>query len=97
MAAAWGAGSVLFIWNAPDSARLFTGLVLSGMVAGSIPILTPVPAAFQTFMTLVSVPMSDVILLQANSALHWAFGKTILISESKLLRTFLALPPSLKA
>ena len=36
-AAAWGAGTVLFVWNAPDGARLFTGLVMAGMVAGAVP------------------------------------------------------------
>ncbi|MDD5336707.1 MAG: diguanylate cyclase [Rhodoferax sp.] len=74
MAATWGAGAVLFMWKAPDSALLFSGLTLVGMMAGAIPLLAPVPAAFATFAVLVSVPMSAVVLLQAHSALHWAFG-----------------------
>lgn len=74
MAATWGAGAVLFMWKAPDSALLFSALTLVGMMAGAIPLLAPVPAAFGTFAVLVSVPMSAVILLQAHSALHWAFG-----------------------
>lgn len=74
MAAAWGAGAVLFMWKAPDSALLFSALTLVGMMAGAIPLLAPVPAAFGTFAVLVSVPMSVVVLLQAHSALHWAFG-----------------------
>jgi len=74
IAATWGAGAVLFMWNAPDSALLFSGLVLLGMVAGSIPLLAPVPAAFLAFAALVGIPMTAVVLLQAHSALHWAFG-----------------------
>jgi diguanylate cyclase (GGDEF)-like protein/PAS domain S-box-containing protein len=73
-ATTWGVGAVLFMWNAPDGARLFTGLVLSGMVAGAVPILAAVPAAFRTFTLPVLIPIALVIFLQANSALHWAFG-----------------------
>ena len=73
-ATTWGVGAVLFMWNAPDGARLFTGLVLSGMVAGAVPILAAVPAAFRTFTLPVLIPIALVIFLQADSALHWAFG-----------------------
>ena len=73
-AVTWGMGTGLFMWNAPDGARLFSGLVLCGMVAGAVPLLAPVPAAFRTFALLIGVPMSTVVLLQAESALHWSFG-----------------------
>ena len=79
MGAAWGAGTVLFMWNAPDGARMFTGLVLSGMVAGAVPLLAPIPLALRTFAGLVVVPMSAVVLLQAASPLHWAFGSMSLV------------------
>jgi diguanylate cyclase (GGDEF)-like protein/PAS domain S-box-containing protein len=84
-AAAWAAGTVLFMWQAPDGAQLFTGLVLSGMVAGAVPILAPVPAAFRVFAVLLSVPLAAVILLQANSALHWAFGSMALVFLAAVL------------
>jgi len=77
--ATWGAGIFLFIWNAPDEARLFTGLVLSGMVAGAVPILSPVLVTFRIFALLVIVPMAAAILLQAHTALHWAFGAMSLV------------------
>lgn len=85
MGAAWGAGTVLFMWNAADGARLFTGLVLSGMVAGAVPILSSVPAAFRIFGALVVVPMATVVLLQATSPLHWAFGSMSLIFLAAVL------------
>jgi diguanylate cyclase (GGDEF)-like protein/PAS domain S-box-containing protein len=72
VAIAWAAGSVLFMWGLPDIARLFTALVLCGMVSGAVPILAPVPAAFRTFALLVALPTAGVLLLQANSALRWA-------------------------
>lgn len=78
-AATWGAGSAWFMWGAPDGALLFTALVLCGMTAGAVPILAPVPAAFMTYALLVCFPMPAVILLQANTALHWAFGSMSII------------------
>ena len=86
-ATTWGAGTFLFIWNSPDGARLFTGLVLSGMVAGAVPILAPVLAAFRIFALLVIVPMSAAILLQATSALHWAFGAMTVIFLAAVLES----------
>jgi signal transduction histidine kinase/CheY-like chemotaxis protein len=78
-AAAWGAGTILFIWDSPDGMRLFTGLVLSGMVAGAVPILAPVPMAFRVFAFVVILPMAAAVLFQANSSLHWAFGAMTLV------------------
>ena len=73
-ATAWASGTLLFMWRAPDHAMLFTGLVLSGMVAGAVPLLAPVPAAFRIFALLVGAPVSAMVLLQGSSTLHWAFG-----------------------
>ncbi|HJV27327.1 MAG TPA: ATP-binding protein [Aromatoleum sp.] len=78
-AALWGAGAVLFSWNAPDGVRLFTGLVVAGMVAGAVPILAPVSAAFRIFASLVLVPLAVVLSLQADSVLHWAFAAMVVI------------------
>lgn len=84
--AAWGTGTILFMWDAPNTGFLFTGLVLSGMAAGAIPILASVPAAYRVFALPVLIPMSAIILLQANSALDWAFGfMTILFSGVVLM------------
>jgi diguanylate cyclase (GGDEF)-like protein/PAS domain S-box-containing protein len=78
-AAAWSLGIVLFVWNAPDGERLFTGLVIAGMVAGAVPTLAPVPAAFRTFTLPVLLILAAASLLQADSALSWAFGSMIAI------------------
>lgn len=85
MGATWGAVPVLFMWNAPDAARMFSGLVLAGMVAGAVPLLAPVPVAIWTFAGLVTVPMSAVILLQASSPLHWAFGSMSVVFLASML------------
>lgn len=80
----WGSAS-LFMWHAPDGTLLFTGVVLAGMVAGAVPLVAPAPAAFQTFAALVGLPMSTVVLLQAHSPLHWAFGVISLVFLAAML------------
>ena len=84
-AAVWGIGAYLFVWNASDAARLFTGLVLSGMVAGALPLLAPVPLAFRVFAVGVTVPMVLALVLQAQSGLHWAFGGLALVFLGAML------------
>jgi diguanylate cyclase (GGDEF)-like protein/PAS domain S-box-containing protein len=81
----WAVGAVLFVWNASDTARLFTGLVLSGMVAGALPLLAPVPLAFRLFAVGITVPMALALFLQAQSGLHWAFGGLILVFMASML------------
>ena len=85
IAGIWGAATLLFMWQAPDETLLFTGLVLAGMVAGAMPILVPVPAAFVLYAALVCVPMSAIVLLQADSPLRWAFGAMSLIFLAAML------------
>jgi diguanylate cyclase (GGDEF)-like protein/PAS domain S-box-containing protein len=75
----WAAGTVMFVWHAPAGAQLFTGLVVAGMVAGAVPALAPVPAAFRTFMLPVLLTLAAAILVQADSVLGWAFGIMTLI------------------
>jgi len=70
----WGWGIALFMWQAPEGSLLLTGLVISGTIAGAIPVLAPVPSVFRTFTLLVGVPMLASILLQATTSLYWAFG-----------------------
>lgn len=75
----WAMGAVFFVWNASDTARLFTGLVLSGMVAGALPLLAPVPLVFRLFAVGVTLPMALALFIQAQSGLHWAFGGLSLV------------------
>lgn len=84
-AAVWAAGAILFMWNAPDGARLFSALVLAGMVAGAVPILAPVPAAFRVFALPLTSVAAAIILLQASSEFHWAFGFMIIVFQAAVL------------
>lgn len=75
----WGGGGAFFMWDAPDSAMLFTGMVLAGMTAGAVPLLAPVPVAFTVFAMPLIIPVVAVVLVQATSALHIAFGILALV------------------
>lgn len=73
-AGVWGAGAVLFMWRAPEEIYLFTGLVISGTVAGGIASLGPVLKVYRAFALLMLVPMAAAVLLNAATPLDWAFG-----------------------
>jgi diguanylate cyclase (GGDEF)-like protein/PAS domain S-box-containing protein len=73
MACTWGLGATMFVWNAPDEALMFTVMVLGGMVAGAVPILAPVRAAFHAFALPILIPVVVIMLVKADSVLHWAF------------------------
>jgi diguanylate cyclase (GGDEF)-like protein/PAS domain S-box-containing protein len=73
-AGVWGIGAFLFMWRAPEEIYLFTGLVMSGIVAGGIASLGPVLKVYRTFALLMLVPMASAVLLNAATPLDWAFG-----------------------
>ncbi len=45
----WGGGGLVIMMEADESARLFAALVMAGMVAGAVPILSSVPEAFRAY------------------------------------------------
>jgi diguanylate cyclase (GGDEF)-like protein/PAS domain S-box-containing protein len=73
-AAVWGVGAFLFMWRAPEEIYLFTGLVISGTVAGGIASLGAVLNVYRTFALLMLIPMASAVLLNAATQLDWAFG-----------------------
>jgi len=82
----WGLGSVLFTWHASDTAMLFTGLVMAGMVAGAVPLLASVPKAFRAFAALVALPFLAVLLIQPYHPIHYALaGMVVMFLGSVLL------------
>jgi len=46
----WGGGAVAFMVLGSPSVRLLVALIASGMVAGAVPLLSSVPAAFRAYM-----------------------------------------------
>ncbi|GGP28288.1 response regulator [Silvimonas amylolytica] len=53
----WGVGCLWFGMNVTETARFFIALLLSGMAAGSLPILAPSQWALRTYVALLTLPM----------------------------------------
>ena len=85
VSATWGSGAIPFVWYGSEGTRMFTGLVLAGMVAGAVPILVAVPAALRAFVVLAGVPVAAAILLRAHSSLQWIFGFMCLLLMGYIL------------
>jgi diguanylate cyclase (GGDEF)-like protein/PAS domain S-box-containing protein len=85
VSAAWGVGAVPFVWYGSEVTRMFTGLVLAGLMAGAVPTLVAVPAALRAFVALAGVPMAAAILLRAQSSLQWIFGLMCLLLMGYIL------------
>lgn len=85
--ATWGAGMVAFILSGDDAIRLFSGLVIAGMVAGAMPILGAVPAAFRLFAVPAVLPMALVLVIRADSLLDVAFGVMCLAYLAAMLNS----------
>jgi signal transduction histidine kinase len=83
----WGSAALLFMAGQGDSPLLFTAFVLAGMVAGAVPILAPVRRAFELFAVPVVLPVAAVVLIQADSPLHWVLGGMALLFLAAVLRS----------
>ena len=77
--AIWGAAGPIFVLHAPEGARLFTGLVLAGMVSGAVAVLAPVRSAMRMLALSVVAPLGAVVLWQAESIVDYAFGITCIV------------------
>ncbi|MDY0011526.1 MAG: ATP-binding protein [Rhodocyclaceae bacterium] len=75
----WGLAAVLFMGGRDDTPQLFTVFLLSGMVAGAVPMLAPVKGAFEIFAVPVVVPVAVIALSQYSSVLHLMLGVMALL------------------
>jgi diguanylate cyclase (GGDEF)-like protein/PAS domain S-box-containing protein len=85
LSAGWGAGALLFVFTGGEGARLFTGLVVAGMVAAAVPLLVSVPAALRAFVALAGLPMAAAVLIKAHTPVQWAFGFMSLVFMGYIL------------
>jgi two-component system, sensor histidine kinase len=73
LAASWGIGTAMFMWQTPESLQMFTGLVAAGMVAAAVTMLSPVKLAFRLYAYLTLSPILFVSLVQAQTPMAWSF------------------------
>ncbi|MDE2382851.1 MAG: response regulator, partial [Xanthomonadaceae bacterium] len=70
----WGIGALLFMWGAPEHQQFFAAFLISGAVAGGLPMLSPVPVAFRCFAIPAVGMVLVVALLQAVTPLQWSLA-----------------------
>ncbi len=83
----WGTGTVLFMLNGDVGERLFVAFVAAGMVAGAVPIFSPVFAAFSVFALPIVLPLAAAVLWRASTPLEWTFGAMALIFALAVMKS----------
>ena len=84
---AWAIGAVLFMWDVSEQQQFFTAFLVAGVVAGGLPMLSPIPAAFRWFL----FPSVGAVLLcslgQAHTSLQWVLGASATLFLLGMLRS----------
>jgi signal transduction histidine kinase/HPt (histidine-containing phosphotransfer) domain-containing protein len=93
----WGAGALTLMAESDRPHQFFTAFVMAGMVAGALPMLSPVFAAFRAFALPIGLSVAAVTLLQANSTIDWAFCVMAILFLIAVLRSARAMHDTLDA
>ncbi len=83
----WGIGSAAMMIADPESARLFAALVAAGMVAGAVPILSAVSAAYFAYALPVMLSIILTALLDAHGTRDWMLAFVATLYLFALLRS----------
>jgi signal transduction histidine kinase len=83
----WGAGGAAMMLVGPMSTRLFVALVMSGMVAGAVPILAAVPAAFRAYAGTVLLPAIATAAIASRGPGDWMLVIVGMVLLLALLRS----------
>ena len=83
----WSSGAAMFMASGTAIEQLFTGFVMMGMVAGALPLLSPVVIAFQAFAVPIASAVAVVMFLQAQTPLEWSFGVMAILFLVGMLRS----------
>jgi len=87
----WGLGGAVMIYLGPMATRLFVALVLSGMVAGAVAILSAVPSAFRAYAWTALPPAIVAAAVGARGADDWMLaliGVVLLFGLSRSARYY---------
>ncbi|MCB1909130.1 MAG: response regulator [Rhodocyclaceae bacterium] len=83
----WAAAAVIFMWDAPVSQQSFVAFMVSGVVAGGLPLLSPIPTAYRVFSSLAVGAACLVVLIQASTPLQWALCTSGVLFLFAMLRS----------
>jgi signal transduction histidine kinase len=83
----WLAGCGAIMWGNTDSYRFLVVLVLAGMVAGALPILSTIRRAFRAFAMPIVIGTMIIIIADASAPVHYVLGFTLLVFLGGVLRS----------
>ncbi|HEX8964779.1 MAG TPA: ATP-binding protein [Rhodocyclaceae bacterium] len=83
----WSAGGVGLMVADPDATRLFTALVLAGMVSGAVPVLSSVPKAYRAYAVPVMLSIILTAAIDNHGARDWMLAVVATLYLVALLRS----------
>ncbi len=83
----WAAATVIYMWGAPQSQQFFTAFMVSGVVAGGLPVLSAIPAAYRLFACVAVGSTFLVMALLASTSLQWTLCASSLLFLFAMLRS----------
>jgi signal transduction histidine kinase/ActR/RegA family two-component response regulator/HPt (histidine-containing phosphotransfer) domain-containing protein len=75
----WIAGCGAIMWGNTDSYRFLAVLVLAGMVAGALPILSTFKVAFRAFAFPIIIGGMLITFIDASAPVHYVLGVTLVV------------------
>jgi signal transduction histidine kinase len=84
---AWMVGGGAVVVTNADATRYLTGLAMAGMVAGAVPILSPVKAVFRVYAVVVLAGTALLMFAVASVPVDWVFGIMCLVFLGGVLRS----------
>ncbi|MDD5249099.1 MAG: ATP-binding protein [Rhodocyclaceae bacterium] len=85
--AVWLVGGGLVMWGNSEPYRFLTGLALAGMVAGAVPVLAAVKAAFRVYAVPLVLGVALLTFASAAAPVDWVFGVMTLVFLGGALRS----------
>ncbi|HZX30453.1 MAG TPA: ATP-binding protein [Rhodocyclaceae bacterium] len=83
----WSGGVTAIMIAEPETVRLFAALVMCGMVAGAVPILSSVPAAFRAYTTPVMLAMVATAVIDNHGPRDWMLALIALLFLFALVKS----------
>lgn len=83
----WIIGCGTIMWGNTDSYRFLAVLVLAGMVAGALPILSTFRSAFRAFAFPIIIGATIIVFADASAPVHYVLGVTLIIFLGGVMRS----------
>lgn len=93
--ALWSIGVVLFGWDAPSNHRFFIALIMAGMVAGAVPMLSPFIRLYRLYALPIVLAVAGTAFLSARAPEDFLLGVVALLFLFSVLRSASLLHESL--